>query len=496
MSDFSKDMTDFDVKNYPVEDLFSIMGILDQQPFTKAEIIDHTQKYIDKYENDPLFKRFFFDTRTRLLKEKDYMMEDNVFAFKKEEEKEDVIVKERYKKTTKLLDEEHLVIGEIKQPSSGKHDIPFAQGDNNPTKRYTVSRIVNFDSHYRTILDPSSVACPVADPNSNQRLDTPSNYTANLSQPLQNVIEITLENAEIPVSWYVFNAEYGTNYYSTNQQTVPFIIPVGNYTSGTQLIDALNTISTDIEFSFNSLTHKIGVKNTGAINIRIEWYKPNSELNFCVEGGGVGQKLDYNLGWLLGFRIDSYLLLPGNTITGEAVLDLHGPRYLLISLDDFQNSKPNQDIISIQSNKANFKLPSYYNKNTMNPGCDPPDYNAFAQSCSSAPVNYDLSRNLTQKQLYSVDQIKLAMTGKPADRYNSPNSTDILHKIPFVRNILHPFSNFSYINAEPELTKRIYFGPVNLSSFRIRLLNDKGFLINLNNMDWSFSIRVTQIYSY
>jgi hypothetical protein len=490
-----QDMTDFDVKNYPVHDLFAIMGILEQQPFTKAEIIEHTQVFLDKYEDNPLFKRFFLDVRTRLLAEKDVVMDDNVFHYKEDEE-EGIIIGDRYQKKTGLIDEDHLVIGEIRQPSAGNHDIPFAQGDNNPTKRYTVTRIVNFDSHYRTILDPSSVACPVSAPNSSRRLDSPSNFTANLSQPLQNVIEITLENVEIPVSWYVFNAEYGTNYYSTDQRVDSFSIPVGNYTAGQQVVAALNAISIDLEFTFNPLTHKISVKNTGSDNITIEWYKSKSELNFCVEGGGVGQKLDYNLGWLLGFRTDRYAVASNNTIVGEAILDLHGPRYLLISLDDFQNSKPNQDIISIQSNKANFTLPSYYNKNTMDPGCEPPDYNEFAQSCSSAPVNYDLSRNLTQKQMYTVNQIKLAMTGKPADRYTSPNSTDILHKIPFVRDIQQPFSNFSYINSEPDLTKRIYFGPVNLSSFRIRLLNDKGLLVNLNNMDWSFSIRVTQIYSY
>ena len=43
---------------------------------------------------------------------------------------------------------------------------------------------------------------------------------------------------------------------------------------------------------------------------------------------------------------------------------------------------------------------------------------------------------------------------------------------------------------------RTYFGPVNLSKFRIRLLNDKGLILNLNNMDWSFSIIVTQLYQY
>lgn len=491
-----EDMTDFDVKNYPVTDLFAIMGILDQQPFTKAEIIDHTQKFIEKYENNPLFKRFFFDVRTRLLKEKDYVMEDNVFTYKKEEGDQETIIGDRYEKKAGLMDEDHLVIGEIRQPSIGGHDIPFVQGDNNPTKRYTVTRIVNFDSHYRTILDPSSVACPVAVPNSNQRLDTPTNYTANLSQPLQNVIQITLENAEIPTSWYVFNSEYGTNYYCTDQRPEPYSIPSGNYVTPNQVVDEINSVSDDLLFSFNQFTNKISVKNTSVGNVVIQWYKPISSLNLCVAGGGVGQKLDCNLGWQLGFRLDNYTLVPNKTIIGEAILDLHGPKYLLISLDDFQNSKPNQDIISIQSNKSNFQMPSYYNKNTMDPGCEPPDFNLFVQACSAAPVNYDLSRNLTQKQLYTVDQIKLAMTGKPADRYSSPNSTDILHKVPLIRSIQEPYSNISYINPHPELSKRIYFGPVNLSSFRIRLLNDKGLVVNLNNMDWSFSIRVTQIYSY
>ena len=88
------------------------------------------------------------------------------------------------------------------------------------------------------------------------------------------------------------------------------------------------------------------------------------------------------------------------------------------------------------------------------------------------------------------------MTGKPADRYNSPNSTDILHKVPVDRPIDDFYGTMSYTNPEPDLTKRFYFGPVNLSSFRIRLLNDKGLLLNLNNMDWSFSLRVTQLYSY
>jgi len=43
---------------------------------------------------------------------------------------------------------------------------------------------------------------------------------------------------------------------------------------------------------------------------------------------------------------------------------------------------------------------------------------------------------------------------------------------------------------------RTYFGPVNINRMRIRLTDDKGNLINLNNMDWSFSMKSTNLYQY
>ena len=213
----------------------------------------------------------------------------------------------------------------------------------------------------------------------------------------------------------------------------------------------------------------------------------------------MGQKIDYNLGYLLGFRLTDYVIQPTQTATGEALLDLLGPRYFLLSLDDFQNSKPNQDLVTMTSNKANFTLPSYYNKQTMHIDLnDPclPQWNLPEQGCRARPVNRDLSSNLTAKQLYTVEQLKLAMSGKAADRYTSPASTDVLNRIAIPNGPISNFGTFIFNNPRPDLTKRIYFGPVNLSAFRVRLLNDKGYIVNLNNMDWSFSLQVRMLYQY
>ena len=57
------DRTDFDVRNYNDEELLAIMDLLGNTdhhiPLTKDMIIERTQFYIDKYEDNPKFKKFF-----------------------------------------------------------------------------------------------------------------------------------------------------------------------------------------------------------------------------------------------------------------------------------------------------------------------------------------------------------------------------------------------------------------------------------------------------
>ncbi len=73
--------------------------------------------------------------------------------------------------------------------------------------------------------------------------------------------------------------------------------------------------------------------------------------------------------------------------------------------------------------------------------------------------------------------------------------SDILARIP-VRKFQHYdilFDNWTSGLAE---TGREYFGPVTLKRMHVRLLNDKGYVINLNNMNFSFSLIVEHLYQY
>ena len=44
--------------------------------------------------------------------------------------------------------------------------------------------------------------------------------------------------------------------------------------------------------------------------------------------------------------------------------------------------------------------------------------------------------------------------------------------------------------------ERKYFGPVNISKLRVRLLDDRGNVLNLNKQDWCFSLLVEQMYNH
>ena len=55
-----------------------------------------------------------------------------------------------------------------------------------------------------------------------------------------------------------------------------------------------------------------------------------------------------------------------------------------------------------------------------------------------------------------------------------------------------------YINFSGPLQKNVrdYFGPVNITNMQVSLYDDKGYLLGLNRMDWSFSLTVKGLYSY
>ena len=555
------DRVDFDVQNYSTQDLLHILNLQNEIPLSKAKIIDRVQIFIDKFKSEPEYERFFLDVRTELLKEKDEFNIQNTYTIEESNEKitdfeseENMISDEVHNTISQPLEKSiltsntpfqqgarnptkrNLTTRTINFNSSFRRilnnnavrcqdlsilSITFNSNiitiNHSKTQKWlnigdniildnTVNNIydgtyeiISISSDYTSIDVSSSVTTgqniqqgtiQSFTNNNNNQLDKSSDYTVTLSEPINNVLDISLKEIEIPISWYVFSKDYGTSSFHINNNEI--IIEDGNYDSS-NLIQIINSSinSYNCSMTYNIVNKKTTLLNSSSNNITIYWYKKSGMLS-C--GNGAGQKVDYNLGWLLGFRETAYVVKPGESITSEAVLNTHGNRYLLLSVDDFVNNKPNQTMISISNNEDVFTMPSYYNKHTMESDCEP---QVQEVGCTNVVNNVDSVDNLTKAQKYTIDQIKLAMSGVNVDRYDSPNSSDILSRIqiPFTTKYNEDLKYFTYKNENPE-DKRIYFGPVSLRSFRIKLLNEKGYVINLNNIDWSFSVQITQIYQY
>ena len=132
-------------------------------------------------------------------------------------------------------------------------------------------------------------------------------------------------------------------------------------------------------------------------------------------------------------------------------------------------------------------------------------------------------RQLTQSQLYTANEILYNRTTY-SNKTFGPSTADVLALIPLA-GIGNLRTKIAYVNATPgtfdpnanlvpsiansqisqpfvtlatglEANERTYFGPVTIDRMRVRLLDDKGNLVNLNDVDWSFSLLIEQLYQY
>jgi hypothetical protein len=190
----------------------------------------------------------------------------------------------------------------------------------------------------------------------------------------------------------------------------------------------------------------------------------------------------------------SLTIPPGETVIADSLPNVYGPQYFILVVDDFNNNHLNNGLVNIIDTNNKVDLPSYYNTLDMscvnlNPGLDLEFPNNIGLMTKTSP------RTLTQAQLYSVNEI-LINRKKGTYRTTGPATTDVLAIIP-LRDITS-IRPKPYINDNPTLLTNVrnYFGPVNIERLRVRLMDDKGNLVNLHDSDWSFSLVVEQLYQY
>ena len=92
-----------------------------------------------------------------------------------------------------------------------------------------------------------------------------------------------------------------------------------------------------------------------------------------------------------------------------------------------------------------------------------------------------------------MNEIIKSRNDTTADKVIMPRNNNTLAIIPIKKcNFGEHIDIFSGINE----IKRIYFGPLTVDRLEIKLIDDKGFIVDLNGLDWSFSLITEHLYKY
>jgi hypothetical protein len=345
--------------------------------------------------------------------------------------------------------------------------------------------IVSIDSQYRTNILPYE----------NNRLSNAFNtqFTFSLTNPIPNVTSITLYSYQIPTSWYAFSLQLGNTFFIYNG--VILNIPDGNYTPAT-IVEKINTVANqniatagllaeyDIELNRISFTNTDTLLDTvSAIFFLQSNVVSYSNCTSFILSNFRTLSINSTLGWLLGFRTqfdtngDVVLSLePNKKVYADVSPDTYGPKYFVLSLEDYKNQRLTRGIYGITNSKTygTISIPNYYK--TIHVACKLRE------------------GSLTQAEQYAINAVtESSESSVNDDTFNRLNNRPIGAAFAIIP--LHDIKNLRpdpYVRFGGDLVfhKRNYIAPTNLERFNVSLTDDKGNLVNLYDNDWSFSIIV------
>jgi hypothetical protein len=321
----------------------------------------------------------------------------------------------------------------------------------NPINVRTIEQSLNIDSRFRK----------------NYYTTQSTKFSVSLPEPQKNVVKMSVDSIEFPLSYYAISAHNKNNtfiviQYSTLNDDLTgaawrVTLPDGNYepswmreNMAMSLEDAMTQAladaepgtvtekgiftpgqqaSCDISFVIDRTSGKSIFKNSSSSNS-----SSNMAVRFNVDTNGnlsMEENIQMRLGWLLGFRAAQYIFSSASpsAIVSEGICYPSGPTYGFLSINDYQN-------------------------NTA-----PVFLQAFSQST--------LDNNIILK-------INLA-TELGGNTVYKPSDTGALTSI--------------------EKKQREYFGPVNIQKLDIALYDEYGRIIDLNNMDMSLTLRFEKLYN-
>ena len=321
----------------------------------------------------------------------------------------------------------------------------FVEGQMNPIEKRSTTKTICIDTLFR--------------PNYSKTKSTDFLYV--LPMNLNKVVSMQMSSLEIPNMWNsisainksntfeieLFNVNTGT---AIVDSSCIIVIPEGNYMADTFQSTVNNIFQSYTTPGLNFLNLEICIQTNTIIRTNVfnydvighfpynplsQYYSPNFyfKLNFAIPN----QKLYKTVGWMMGFRQESYTvtqpytsyadtnapLIYNNYIKSESSYGSMIDNYIFLEVNDFHNNFPTDLIVS--TNETSY-----------------------------------LGNNILARIVL--------MSGANTIVWN--NAGDLIFK------------------------KREYFGPIKLEKIHIRILNRFGDVLDLRGNDFSFVLEIKQLY--
>jgi len=212
----------------------------------------------------------------------------------------------------------------------------FYQGVINPLNKRILRQNINIDTRFRE----------------NYYKTSSSNFHADLPIRLTQVVSMKLSALELPGTFYVISQVFGNNFFVLEiscEPSGPLIvnIPDGNY-DYIGLQDYLNNFLSTAPGNYSLIQFIVDINTPGekgpqSGSGRMVVGSKIGDLSFCINfstdryGNEDKQTpLPLKIGWLMGFRNGYY---ENNfTYVSEGIINLLGPRYIYLVIDDYNNS--------------------------------------------------------------------------------------------------------------------------------------------------------------
>ena len=429
------------------------------------------------------------------------------------------------------------------------YQVPVKQDSLNPNLKNTISRFINLDSQFRQYTNGiDSVATDYTLDLSDSLKDALSLSVYSYQIPFSwYVIDDVYGNTcfwiHDPVTMQDINIYVPPGNYSTTAFQTQLNTSFQDAGISTPAVPAYNLLANNPVY-YNANNGKITLFLNGGTytdpvdpskNFTIDascsiiFYDFTGYLNcfiFCSSKSN--HYFNNTLGWIMGYRVPYENIDPkGNT--GSSILDLNGTKYLILVIDDYNQNHVNNSLVSITQPTNNLKIPNYYSTDVPYTCVTPAqrgnnlqqiidemtiqtlfevqstniqnglliggkyqqDYVAVEQVLPSAP------RTLTRSQIYTINEINKNNSNMTNYLSKAPTTSDILAILPVKTSAGVPTGSLLVeFSGSLQDNIRTYFGPVHIERMNVKLLDDKGNVLNLNGNDWCVTLVCECLYQY